>query len=270
MCDAIGDRTIESLVDLPFMDNPEMHAAMSDHECNSAGRTTSPTRIFRTVVCRLVKLMLLHGISEPSTHGCGGCSHLPRTGFQRHADGVRLAGWRSHRGKGRLRKRSDRVPIWRWRWPAMDAPGFGGVGLRWTSRSRTARRWAYLLFAGIGLAHRITNLIFRGDSLDEVWRETVAGLSFAEREKVRNRTLSDHEHAGLHPGDARAAGRSNGGRRCHVGRQDPACRVPDMICFHWILRMQRHFLLEDARGALEFAAKAAPIMWAVAEPHPVR
>ena len=37
--------------------------------------------------------------------------------------------------------------------------------------------------------------------------------------------------------------------------------VPLVACFHWILQLQRHFLLGNAERALEFAAKARPILW---------
>jgi PAS domain S-box-containing protein len=37
--------------------------------------------------------------------------------------------------------------------------------------------------------------------------------------------------------------------------------VPLVACFHWILQLQRHLLLGNAERALEFAAKAKPILW---------
>ena len=263
MCAAFGDRTIESLVDLPFMDDPEMNAAMSIMRQLWLASYFTDMNLSQTVICRLVKLMLLHGISEPATFACAGLCMCLGPAFHRYADADRFA-----RTAVAIAERGGYVAYQSAAYLAME------MAVLWTrpvsealacldTSFKLAQEVGVPLYATYGIQHRITNLMFRGDSLDEVWRESVAGLSFAERGKVK------HSHAAIMSMQAFIqAMRGRPEDRTEVGdvtldARIQACGAPVVICFHWILRMQRHFLLEDAAGALEFAAKAAPIMWSV-------
>lgn len=262
LCEAMGHRAIERLADLPFMENPEMHAAMTIMVQLGRASFVSDKHLFGTLVCRLVKLTLRHGISESSIHGCGGIATFLGPVFQRHADGVRFAraavdiaekgGYLAYRPGAYLAMEMALL----WTRPVSEALACADMALAY------AKEAGALLFAGISLEHRLTDLIFRGDPLDEVWNEAVAGLSFAETNNVR--------HCAEHIRSMMAFVRALRGRPDEVAGLDDVeldarvtkCRVPQIVCFHWILRMQRLFMLGDAAGSLEFAAKAAPILWA--------
>jgi len=262
LCDAMGDRAIERLAELPFMDNPEMHAAMTIMvQLGRASFVTDKHR-FGMLACRLVKLTLIHGISESSVHGCGGVATFLGPVFQRHADGVRFAGaavdiadkggYLAYRPGAHLAMEMALL----WTRPVSEALACVDKSLAF------AKDAGALLFVGFGLEHRLTDLMFRGDPLDEVWSEIVSGLAFAETNKLRN--------AAEHIRSMMAFVRALRGRPTEAAGDDDleldarvaTCRVPNIVCFHWILRMQQRFILGDAAGSLAFAAKADPILWA--------
>jgi len=263
LCDAMGDRAIESLVELPYMDDPEMHAAMTIMVQLGRASFVTDKNLFGTLACRLVRLTLVHGISESSIHGCGGVATLLGPAFQRYADGVRFAratvdiaekgGYLAYRTGACLAMEMALL----WTRPVSEALACADRALAY------AKEAGALLYAGYSLEHRLSDLMFRGDPLDEVWNEAVTGFSYAQTNKVRN--AIDHVSSML------SFVRALRGRPDDVAALDDveldariaACRVPNRICFHWILRMQQLFMLGDAAGSLEFATKAAPILGAV-------
>ena len=62
----LGDRPIESLIDLPMMDDPEMRAATDILTELGISSYLVTQDLYELVVCRLVKLSLQHGIAAPS------------------------------------------------------------------------------------------------------------------------------------------------------------------------------------------------------------
>src|SRR5258705_44842 len=104
--------------------------------------------------------------------------------FQRHADGVRFAraavdiaekgGYQAYRPGAYLAMEMALL----WTRPVSEALACAEQSFAY------AKEAGALLFAGYGLEHRLTDLIFRGDPLDEVWSEAVAALSFAETNKL--------------------------------------------------------------------------------------
>ncbi|MDB5861976.1 MAG: multi-sensor signal transduction multi-kinase, partial [Ramlibacter sp.] len=260
LCEAMGDRAIEDLVDLPLMDNPGMHAAMAMMVQLGRACCGIDMHCFSMVACRLVKLTLAHGISESSVHGCGGMATLLGPSFRRHADGVRYAqaaigiaekgGWLADRPAAHLAMEMALL----WTRPVSEALACADSSLAY------ARQAGAMPFAGHCLEHRLADLMFRGDSLDGVWNEIVVGLSLAEANALGTR------HIMSMAAFVRALrGRLDDGAALEdlaLDARIQECGVPNHACLHWSLRMQRLFMLGDAAGALEFAARAAPILWA--------
>ena len=67
----LGDRPIESLVDLPMMDDPEMRAVMKLFSALGELAYHADGDLFQMISCWMVKLTCRHGTSEYSTIGYG-------------------------------------------------------------------------------------------------------------------------------------------------------------------------------------------------------
>jgi tetratricopeptide (TPR) repeat protein len=124
---------------------------------------------------------------------------------------------------------------------------------------RSARETGEMVYACYTRQHRLTDLMARGDPLDEIWRESVAALDFARKYKFGQVViLSIQDFVQSLRGQTRGAN--------HVDEAALEARVlrsgvAVVACFHWILQLQWHFLLGDPDIALEFAARAKPLLW---------
>ena len=257
---ALGERPIESLVDLPLMDDPEAAAAMSIMMQLGIAAYFVDANLYQAVACRLVRLTLTHGLSDSSTYGCAALGISLGPVFGHYADGERFARAAvaiTERG-GYLAFRSGAFVTLQqaliWTRPVDEALSCLETSLKVANESGA------LIFACFATEHRLTDLLFRGDRLDVLWGQVAEGLAFAERCQVR------------HVGDI-IAGMLGFVRAMHcpadpsspdeaeIAARVRASGIPVVICFHAILQMQRHFLLGDAARALELARQAEPLLW---------
>ena len=82
----LGGRTIESLIDLPLMTDPEMQAAMQVLSVLAGPATFTDFQLFCLLACRMVNISMQHGMSGasalrlclPWVYPWPGLSPLPR------------------------------------------------------------------------------------------------------------------------------------------------------------------------------------------------
>ena len=258
--EAMGDQEIERLVDLPMMDDPETAAAMSIMVRLGLASYFTDAALQQTISIRLVRLTLAHGLSESSIYGCSGLGLCLGPAFDRYADGERFARTAvaiAEKGSYLAFRAGAYVALQEailWTRPVTEAV----VLLDQAVELATAM--GALLFACYGVEHRLTDELFRGDSLDAVWYQSTAGLSFAEKCNVR--------HVGDIIASMRGFVHALRGRANEASVDDVAIDarihssdIPVVACFHGILQMQRLFLLADPAGALATAEMLAPILW---------
>jgi signal transduction histidine kinase len=127
--------------------------------------------------------------------------------------------------------------------------------------ARSARETGEMVYACYTRQHRVTDLMARGDPLDQIWRESVAALDFVRKYKFGQVViLSIQDFVQSLRGQTRGADPVDGAAlEARVLRSGVAV----VACFHRILQLQRHFLLGDPDTALEFAERAKPLLWSV-------
>jgi PAS domain S-box-containing protein len=257
---ALGGRTIESLVDLPPMSDPEVAAAMSVMVRLGLASYFTDVNLNRTVAIRLVRLTLAHGLSESSIYGCAGLGSCLGPVFDRPADAERFARAAiaiADKGGHLAFRAGAHVALQQavlWTRPVAESVALLDDSIR------LAKETGALIFACYAVEHRLTDMLFRGDALDLMWRESLAGLAFTEKCNVRHagdiiasmqgfvQALQGHADEALLV-DARIEARID------------ASGIPVVACFHGILQVQRLFLLGDPAGALAWAEKLSPILW---------
>ena len=255
----LGDRSIASLVDLPLMADPEMRAVMKLFNALGEVAYHSDSRLFQMIACCMVKLTLRHGTTEFSTIAYASLGIVLGPVFHLFRDGEEF---------GRLAVAvSERHGFTA---PKAGAHFLMQMAVLWTrpidhaltcleAAARSARETGEMVYACYTRQHRLTDLMARGDPLDEIWRESVAALDFVRKYKFGQVVvLSIQDFVQSLRGQARGANRVDGAAlEARVLRSGVAV----VACFHWILQLQRQFLLGDPDMALVFAAKAKPLLW---------
>jgi PAS domain S-box-containing protein len=256
---ALGDRPIESLVDLPLMDDPEMRAVMKLFSALGELAYHADGDLFQMISCWMVKLTCRHGTSEYSTIGYGAIAVVLGPAFHRFADGeafARLAvavagryGFSAQQAGAHFLMQMAVL----WTRPIEDALTCLEAAIRAVGET------GEMVYACFNRQHRLTDLMARGDPLDQVWLESAGALDFVRKYKFGQLVILSIQGfvQSLRGGAGSGAPLDEAALEARVLRGG----VPLVACFHWILQLQRHVLLGNAERALEFAAKAKPILW---------
>ncbi|HMF60671.1 MAG TPA: GAF domain-containing protein, partial [Vicinamibacterales bacterium] len=178
----IGSRSIEELVDVPLMADPEWRATMDVLTAVLPPALFTDENLLCLVICRMANLSLEHGNSDAACVAYVSLGMLlgPRfgnypAGFSFGKLGLDLVDLRG------LRRFESRVCVM-----------FGGRVSPWTQAVRTglslvwrafeaASRLGDLTYAGLTRNVLIINVLFAGDPLGDVQREAEVGLDFARQ-----------------------------------------------------------------------------------------
>jgi PAS domain S-box-containing protein len=256
---ALGERPIESLVDLPMMDDPEMQAVMKLFSGLGNLAYHADLDLYQMISCCMVKLSCRHGTSEYSAIGYGAVAIVLGPAFHRFADGeafARLAVAVAERYGFTAQKAGAHFLMQMavlWTRPIEDALTCLEAAIRAVAET------GEMVYACWNRQHRLTDLMARGDPLDQVWLESASALDFVRKYKFGQLVILSIQGfvQSLRGGAGSGAPLDEAALEARVLRGG----VPLVACFHWILQLQRHFLLGNAERALEFAAKAKPILW---------
>ncbi len=215
--------------------------------------------LYQMISCWMVTLTCRHGTSEYSAIGYGAVAIVLGPAFHRFADGeafARLAVAVAERYGFTAQKAGAHFLMQMavlWTRPIEDALTCLEAAIR--SVAETGE----MVYACWNRQHRLTDLMARGDPLDQVWLESVDALDFVRKYKFGQLVILSIQGfvQSLRGGAGSGAPLDETALEARVLRGG----VPLVACFHWILQLQRHFLLGNAERALEFAAKAKPILW---------
>ena len=263
----LGDRPIESLIDLPKATAPEAHAAMRILAALIAPSFYTDPNLFDLQVCQMVNLSLRHGTTDASTHGYGWFGWILCYAFQRYDEGLRF-------GKLALdlvEKRGFVVDTAKVHY-AM------GVIVSWMrplaasidnfqTAFRTGIETGDLFFATSSASQIIIRLLLTGAALDTVWHESEKFMEFANK-------LGFRDGAALIKTQQRFVAAMRGKTASLSTFSDAEFdettfeadltpdRMPTMVCWYWILKIEARYLSGDYNQALEAIEKAERLMWA--------
>ncbi|WP_207801800.1 trifunctional serine/threonine-protein kinase/ATP-binding protein/sensor histidine kinase [Phenylobacterium hankyongense] len=261
----LGGRSIEDLVDLPLMQDPD---ALADLEVLTEVVTPAlftDERLLSLVICRMVNLSLEHGNSDGSCFAYVWLGMIAGPHF-----GAYEAGFRFGRlGHDLVEQRGLR------RFQARTYMSFGNLVMPWTRHVQSGRdlvRRAFetansigdLTFAAYSRNNLNTNLLATGDPLDEVQREAEYGLEFAEKARfglvvdiITTQLGLVRTLRGLTPRFG-AFDIDELSFERHLA-DDPRLALPE--CWYWIRKLQARFFAGDHAEALDAAARAQRLLW---------
>src|SRR6266568_282123 len=264
----IGSRSIEDLVDLPLMTEPELRGTMDVLNAVLPAALFTDENLFCLVLCRMANLSLEHGNSDASCHAYVCLGMLLGHGFGNYPAGFSFGKLGldlvEQRGLRRFEGRIDLL--------------FGGCLLPWTQPIRTGRslvrrafevatRLGDLTYAGYSRTVAITDLLATGEPLAEVQREAETGLEFAQ--KVRFGFVADiidgqlrliRTLRGLTPqfDSFNDTGFDESRFEQHLA-EDPGLGI--VACWYWIRKLQARFLAGAYVSAIEAAENARRLLW---------
>jgi predicted ATPase len=259
----VGGRSIEQLVDLPLMIDPECQATLNILSVVATPAWFTDENLHDLVVGRMVNLSLEHGNSDGSCYAYAVLGTILASHFGQYQAGYRFGKLGldlvTERGLDRFRARVYSC--------------FGHHVIPWTEHLRNGRVWnrrafdaakesGDLAFAAFSSSNMIANLIAGGDPLDEVQREAENALEFAR--KMRFGLVTDfitgqlgfiRTLRGLTPkfgcfDDAEFDERLF---EQHL-LEDPLLAIA--ACRYWIRTLQAHFYADDYPSAIASASKA--------------
>jgi predicted ATPase/signal transduction histidine kinase/GAF domain-containing protein/CheY-like chemotaxis protein len=262
----LGERPIESLIDLPLMTDPEMSAAMRVLSVLYAPALFTDINLVYLFLCHMVNVSLKFGTTDASTPGFAWFGVILGPAFHRYTDGYRF---------GRLAVEL----VEKHKIVAYKAKTYFSMEMvsLWTQPPQTAIEYIRSAFrAGVETGdrtiacyscnHLLTDLLLRGSHLDEVWQETARGLDFARKAKFRDvvdvivsqqRFIRNMRGQTTHFSTFSDAWFDEQSFEAQLTEE----RMATMVCWYWILKLQARFMSGDYGAALAAARKAKELLW---------
>ena len=257
----LEQRSIESLLDLPLMTDPDMIAAMRVLAFLTGPALYTDINLYHLHFSKMVNLSLSYGISDAAAFGYAGLGVILCQPFRRYAEGYRFAklacdlverhGFTADKAKVYLAM--EMVALWSH--PVEVGIEFSRATLRAGAEAGDPA------FACFGCMHLITDLLVQGTHLDEVWRESEACLDFVRKTKyldAADAIISQQQFIRNMQGQTATFSSfsdANFDERSFEARLTED-RMTPMVSRYWILKVQARFMSGDYSAALAAAKKA--------------
>ncbi|MCY1005073.1 trifunctional serine/threonine-protein kinase/ATP-binding protein/sensor histidine kinase [Nannocystis pusilla] len=261
--DALGERQIEDLVDLPPLVDPDMRAALGILAVLFAPALNTDPELPSLCYCRMVEISLRHGNGEASALGYAYFGMVLGPSFGRYREGYQFGklGYDLAERLGLVAYRAKLHFI------------FGDCVCSWTQHLQGALRYLEsafqaalqsgdLTFACYCCNHYVVDLLVLGEPLEQVERETERRLEF-----TRNADFAGSSQVLI--GIQRLVRHLLGRTRSRASFRDDAAYEAEVNaspwtvvkCWYFIMKLQGLFISGDYAAALAAGDAAAPLLW---------
>ncbi|HYZ33479.1 MAG TPA: AAA family ATPase [Crenalkalicoccus sp.] len=264
----LGAGSIEALLDLPPMRDPDRCATMDVLTVLTSPALFTDLNLFRLVVSRMVTLSLEHGNGDGSCLAYAWLGGVLGTYFGEYQAGFRFGRLGldlvEKHGLDRFRARVYlvfAVHVAHWTQPLQTSRAFLR---RAFEAAQDAGDLSYAAYSRIDL---IANRVATGDSLSDVEREAEHALEFAR--KVRFGLASDcitgqlrliRMLRGLTP-DFTSFNDAEFDEACFEQRLENNPQLAIGACWYWIRKLQASIYASDEASAIAAVSKAASLLW---------
>jgi PAS domain S-box-containing protein len=263
----LDGRSIESLIELPLMTDPELHAAMQVLSVFNPAAYVTDFNLYYLLACRIVNISLEHGMNGASAAACASFGLGLGGAFHRYQEGYRFA-----------KLACDLVD--KHSFIAYQAKVYYAMGLvaPWTqpiataigftqAASRSGTETGDLAIACLSTHLFVTGLLLRNDPLEAVWRESERGLDLIRKARfgeTADMVVSQQRFIATMQGRTATFSTFSDAQfdEATFEAQLTEGRVPLVICLYWILNLKARFLSGDYAQALASADKAKPLLGA--------
>jgi PAS domain S-box-containing protein len=267
--ETLDGRSIESLIDLPMMTDPELQAALQVLSVLTAPAYFTDYHLFCLLLCRMAKVGMQHGASGAAAHAYAYLGTMLGPVFHRYRDADRFAKLACH-----LVEKHGFLAYQAKVYHAMGLVAFWtqpvGTAIDFMRATfRTAIETGDLIFACYGIFGSVMGLLLRSDPLDAVWRESEMALDFIRKAKYGG---AEDLVRGQQRFIATMQGRTASFSTFSDAQFDEATFEAQLtgegiglvaICWYWIFKLKARFLSGDYAEALAAADKAKPLLPAI-------
>ncbi|QRK11163.1 AAA family ATPase [Archangium violaceum] len=262
----MGERPIESLVELPLMTDPDTKAAMSILSALFAPALFTDLNLLVLHLSRMVLLCLRHGNTESAVHGYVWYGLMQGHCFKKYREGHAFASLASE-----LVERHDFAAS---RGKALYGMEMVSYWTRPMALSQELIRSAFhhavpagdFQTACYSCNHTITNFLFMGHPLEEVYQESVARIDFVR--KVGYRGIEEIIHhmqrymlqlRGLAPsfGSLNGEDFQEEAFEAHLS----SASMTTTVCWYWLLKMQARYMSGAYEEARQASTRAGELLW---------
>jgi PAS domain S-box-containing protein len=263
---SLDERSIESLINLPIMTDREMQAAMRTLSLLYAPALFTDINLVYLYLCHMVNVSLKYGTTDASTPGYAWFGTILGPHFNRYTDGYRFGKLACE-----LVEKRDFLAYKAKTYFSME------MVVLWTQPITTALQYIRAAHrAGVesgdrtiscySCNHAITDLLLRGDPLDEVWPETEHGLNFVRTARFRDVAdviVSQQRFIKNMRGETTTFSTFSDAEfdeeafEADLGED----RMSTMVCWYWIIKLQARFLSGNYEAAIAAAEKAKALLW---------
>jgi PAS domain S-box-containing protein len=262
----LNGRPIESLIDLPRAANPDVEAAMRVLQVLYAPAYFTDETLLHMELCHMVALTLEHGVTDASAHGLAWFGVVLGHVLGRYADGHRFGrlanalierhGFVAHKAKALLSLEVLSI----WTCPISSALDTIHAAFAAAMESGDVATACFCC------DHIVTDLLVRGDHLDEAWRETERGLAFVRHAKFRDvvdRLVAQQRFIKNMQGETASFSTFDGDDFDSADFE--AKLTPDrmalMVYWYWVIKGKARFLSGDFDEAVRAFGHANPLQW---------
>ncbi|MBW8830678.1 MAG: AAA family ATPase [Burkholderiales bacterium] len=261
----LGSRPIEALAALPLVSDPEQRALMHALSIPLEAAFLADPQLYHLLLCRMVRLVIRHGASAAAARACAYFGIVLGPVFNRYPDGRRFTdtaaalarrhGFNEH--PARILHAVGMVAFW-------NRPASSAIEAMRVA-ARAADDSGDLVFACYSRALVVAGLLLRGDALDTLRQEAAQNVDFVHKacsgdmeELVRDqqRFIDALQGRTVALDSFTDASFDDAAFEAGLGPQ----RLPSMVCFHWILKLQLHFLAGEFPAAQAAAERARPLL----------
>ncbi|WP_224367803.1 trifunctional serine/threonine-protein kinase/ATP-binding protein/sensor histidine kinase [Hyalangium versicolor] len=260
----LGDRPIESLLELPLMTDPDREAVLNVLASLFTPSLFTDGNLLTLHLCRMVSLSLRHGNAAAAVHGYAWYGVVLGSTFKQYREGyafgklacdfVERHGFLSSRGRALYSM--ELISYW-------TRPISLSLELVRDAFDAALRAGDYQV-ACYCCNHIVTNRLSLGHDLEEVYQESVARLDFARKagfvdvsHVIHHTQRYVQQLRGLSPIFGSLSG-DDFDEASFEARLTPE-QMSTMRCWYWILKMQARFLCGAYAEAREAGARAAEL-----------
>ncbi len=265
----LDGRSIESLMDLPLMNDPELLAAMEVLSFLMTPAYFTDFHLYCLLVCRMVNLSLQHGASGASVTAFAHWMSGPGWVFHRYDEAYRFANLACDlvakhgfiAGQAKVYGSTGTVAIWTQ--SITTAIAFNRKSFR------AAIETGDPTYACFGMLRAVPLLLLRNDPLDMVWRESEMALEFVRKAKFGDAAdiiVSQQRFIATMQGRTATFSTFNDAQfdEAMFEARFTGSRIPLLPCWYWILKLKARFFSGDYAEARATADKTKRLLEASA------
>ena len=263
---ALGDRSIESLVDLPAVRDPDWLATMDVLQSTISPALITDTNLHDLLVGRIARLSVAHGNSDASCLAYVRLATMLGRRFGDYAKGFRFGKLGFDLVEQHGLSRFKAAVYLNFAASVIPWTKHLSTGLELIRRSATAaEQTGNLTYACYARTRLITQLLAQGAPLAETQRDVEEAYAYtrARFELVADSIRTDRQLIrmlrGLLPRFGSLTDADLDEETFEVRLREP--RMAITACWYWIRKLQARFHGNDFAAAVAAAENAAPLLW---------